>query len=70
MCGGVACIMRGVARATHDLNIAVAMETRDLRGIVRMARKPGLRPRVPEPLEALLDADRLRAWVEQNHAVV
>jgi len=25
---------------------------------------------VPEPLEALLDAERRRAWVEEKHAVV
>ena len=70
VCGGVACIMQGVARATHDLDIAVALEAKDLNGVVRVARELGLRPRIPEPLDALLDSDRRRAWVEQKHAVV
>jgi hypothetical protein len=70
VCGGVACILQGVARTTHDLDVRVALETPDLEALVRVARALDLRPRVPEPLDALLDAERRRAWVEEKHAVV
>lgn len=70
VCGGVACVLQGVARATHDLDIFVVLDDADLRGVVDVARSLGLTPRVPEPLEALCDADRRRAWVEERNAVV
>lgn len=70
VCGGVACILQGVARATHDLDVRVALEDADLQRLVGVARALGLRPRIPEPLEALLDPERRRVWVEEKHAVV
>lgn len=70
VCGGVACILQGVARATHDLDLRVALVDEDLRQLVAVARRLGFRPRSPEPLEALLDPERRRAWVEEKEAVV
>ena len=70
VCGGVACILQGVARATHDLDVRVALEEPDLQRLVRVARALGLRSRIPEPLEALLDPERRRVWVTEKHAVV
>jgi hypothetical protein len=70
VCGGVACVLQGVARTTHDLDVRVALETPDLEALVRVARALDLRPRIPEPLDALLDPERRRAWVEEKHAVV
>lgn len=70
VCGGVACVLQGVARTTHDLDVRVALETPDLEALVRVARALDLRPRIPEPLEALLDPERRRVWVEEKHAVV
>ena len=62
--------MQGVPRATHDLDIRVALEAADLAGLLAVARRLSLHPRIPEPAEALLDPDRRRAWVEEKHAVV
>lgn len=70
VCGGVACVLQGVARTTHDLDVRVASEKPDLEALVRVARTLDLRPRIPEPLDALLDAGRRRAWVEEKRAVV
>lgn len=70
VCGGVACILQGVARATHDLDVRVVLEDPDLRALVAVARQLGLQPRIPEPLDALLDPARRRAWVEEKGAVV
>ena len=70
VCGGVACILQGVARATHALDVRVALEDGDLKGLIQVALALGLRPRIPEPIDALLDAGRRRAWVEEKHAVV
>ena len=67
VCGGVACILQGVARSTHDLDVRVALEDAELQRLVEVARSLGLRPRIPEPLEALLDPERRRVWSEEKH---
>ena len=70
VCGGVACILQGVARATHDLDVRVAMESPDLERLVEVIRALSLTPRIPEPLDALLDPERRRVWREEKNAVV
>ena len=70
VCGGVACILQGVARATHDLDVRVALDGPNLEGLVAAAQALGLRPRIPEPIAALLDPERRRVWAEEKHAVV
>ena len=70
VCGGVACVLQGVARATHDLDLRVALEPEDLSGLLRVAKDLGLRPRIPEPPDHLLDPERRRVWTEEKHAVV
>ncbi len=70
VCGGVACVLHGVARTTHDLDLRVALEEPDLAGLLAVARELDLQPRVPEPMTALLDPERRRAWVQEKRAVV
>lgn len=70
VCGGVACVLHGVARTTHDLDVSVALDDSNLRGVVDAARVLGLVPRIPEPVEALLDPERRRAWIEEKNALV
>lgn len=70
VCGGVACILQGVARATHDLDVRIPLDDADLRNLLTVAHSLGLHPRIPEPLEALVDPERRRVWVEEKHAVV
>lgn len=70
VCGGVACILQGVARATHDLDIRVVLESPDLDRLIVVIRSLGLTPRIPEPLDALLDPERRRVWQHEKNAVV
>lgn len=70
VCGGVACILQGVARATHDLDLRVALDEANLRAFLDVARALGLRPRLPEPIDALLDPERRADWITTEHAVV
>lgn len=70
VCGGVACILHGVPRATWDLDLRVGLEADNLEKLIAVARSLGLVPRVPEPLEALLDPERRRCWIEEKQAVV
>lgn len=70
VCGGVACILHGVARATHDLDVRVTLDDTNLLKLIGVARELGLTPRIPEPIERLADAERRRVWVEEKHALV
>lgn len=49
VCDGVACVLQGVPRATHDLDLRVALEPEDLAALLSVARALGLRPRIQEP---------------------
>jgi hypothetical protein len=55
---GVACILHGISRVTNDVDLSVAMDDRNMIRFVDVAQRFGLKPRAPEPLEAMLDADR------------
>ena len=70
VCGGLACVLQGVNRVTHDVDLDVALDDANVAKFVGVARVLGLRPRVPEPLDALCSAERRRAWVHEKHAVV
>jgi len=70
LCGGVACILHGISRVTSDLDICVRMDGENLERLIRAAKELELTPRVPEPLESLLDADRRRNWIEEKRAMV
>lgn len=63
-------LLRRTLVALHDLDVRVALEAPDLEALVRVARDLDLRPRIPEPLEALLDPERRQVWVDEKHAVV
>lgn len=70
VCGGVACIMHGVSRTTVDIDLAVRLTDDNLRRLIAGVRALGMQPRIPEPMEALLDPQRRQAWIEQKKAVV
>jgi hypothetical protein len=38
VCGGVACVLQGVERTTHHLDVRVVLETPDLQALVGVAR--------------------------------
>jgi hypothetical protein len=70
VCGGIACILHGVQRTTADVDCAVSLTDDSLRRLVEALRPLGFRLRAPEPLEALLNPNRRRAWIEEKHATV
>lgn len=70
VCGGIACIIHGVQRTTADLDIVVELTHDNLARLIDVARSRALQPRVPEPLEALLDEARRKDWIENKNAKV
>ena len=70
VCGGVACVLHGVERSTYDLDIAVDLDVMNLKRLIDIAKKYKLVPRVPEPVENLLNKEKRDEWVEKKGAIV
>lgn len=70
ICGGVACVLHGVERATYDIDLSVSFEKSNLEKILLVVRKFGLKPRIPEPVENLFDEIKRREWYERKNALV
>jgi len=59
-----------VERATYDIDLSVSFEKSNLEKILLVARKFGLKPRIPEPVESLLDEIKRKEWYEKKNALV
>jgi predicted nucleotidyltransferase len=70
ICGGVACVLQGVERATYDLDIAVSFESRNIEKLISTAKARSLIPRIPEPVEKLLDEQQRKLWIKKKGALV
>lgn len=71
LCGGVAVILHGVdRRVTNDVDACVRMDRDNLTRLIEAARELDLRPRVPEPLDAILDEEKRRQWIFLKQARV
>lgn len=70
ICGGIACILQGCDRTTYDLDLNLALDQKNLEKFIQIAKKLKLQPRIPEPIENILDADKRKNWIEEKHALV
>ncbi|GAA5165950.1 nucleotidyl transferase AbiEii/AbiGii toxin family protein [Ornithinimicrobium tianjinense] len=67
--GGVAVVLRGHARMTVDLDLALDLTTDNLTSALDVLKAQGLVPRLPVPPEQFADPDIRRSWVEQRNLV-
>ena len=70
VCGGVACVLHGVERTTFDLDLSVDLTEENLLKLIELSKKFNLQPRIPEPIENLLDPEKRKDWVEKKNALV
>ncbi|HEY5122111.1 MAG TPA: hypothetical protein VIK14_00085 [Ignavibacteria bacterium] len=70
VCGGVACVLQGVERATFDLDIAFSFTKEDLDKLLKITEKFKLIPRIPEPVKNLYDEEKREKWVREKGALV
>ncbi len=70
VCGGVACVLHGSERTTFDIDLYARLDRENLDRVILTARKLGLSPRIPEPIEHLTDEGKRRDWVEKKNALV
>ncbi|MFK5634019.1 MULTISPECIES: hypothetical protein [unclassified Ornithinimicrobium] len=67
--GGVAVVLRGHARMTVDLDLALDLAADNVLATMDVLREAGLMPRLPVPAEQFADPEVRRTWVEQRNLV-
>ncbi|MDD2686372.1 MAG: hypothetical protein PHY62_09465 [Gallionella sp.] len=60
--GGLAVALRGYSRFTADVDVAMAMDSENLRKFIDAAKLAGLNPSIPVPLESLTQPDLIEQW--------
>ena len=70
ICGGIACVLHGSDRNSFDLDIRIDMNEENIRKLVTTAKEMNWNPRIPEPLENLLDPIKRKQWIEEKQAYV
>jgi len=60
--GGVAAALHGASRVTFDLDIVPSLAQPSWQSLVGLLWDLGARPRIPEPLERIRDAEQVRLW--------
>lgn len=61
--GGIAVNLYGIERATADVDIVLNLDKRNLLKFMEVAKRLGLKPKVPVRLEDFLDAGKRRNWL-------
>lgn len=64
--GGFAVVLRGSDRTTHDLDIMVRMDEKNLARLVRVLGALGFRPKVPVKIEDFVDAKNRELWQREK----
>ena len=70
LCGGVAVNLYGIERATADVDLAVRLDKENLSSFVTVARMLGLKPKIPVPLEEIIEPERRKHWKTEKDMVV
>ena len=65
--GGVAVVLRGHARMTVDLDLALDLTTDNVTAALDVLKAQGLVPRLPVAAEQFADPDVRRSWVEERN---
>jgi hypothetical protein len=60
--GGLAVQLHGFMRSTFDIDLVLAMNDGNLTRFIAVAKRYGLVPSIPVPIDALRDANQIEQW--------
>ena len=60
--GGLAVQLHGYMRSTFDIDLVLAMNDDNLARFIDVAKRHGLTPGIPVPIESLRNADQIEQW--------
>ncbi len=66
---GLAMNLHGVPRMTMDVDIVLALDNPNLDAFMACARKLGLKPQAPVPLESLKDPVQREEWINTKNMI-
>ena len=64
--GGLAVFLNGISRATLDIDLALAMNDSNLDKFIDFAKKRGLKPRIPVPIDSLKSSSQIETWFREK----
>ena len=68
--GGIAVNLYGIERATADIDIILKLDKKNLLKFVKVAKKLGLKPKLPLALDDFIDAESRKGWIVDKDMVV
>jgi hypothetical protein len=64
--GGLAVQLHGYMRSTFDIDLVLAMNDENLTRFIAVAKRYGLVPSIPVPIDALRDANQIEQWYREK----
>lgn len=68
--GGIAVNLYGIERATADIDIILKLDKKNLLKFVGIAKKLGLKPKVPVKLNDFIDSEKRESWIKDKGMTV
>ncbi|MCF8197702.1 MAG: hypothetical protein K9J42_02960 [Sulfuritalea sp.] len=67
--GGLAVQLHGYMRSTFDIDLVLAMNDDNLARFINVAKRHGLTPGTPVPIDSLRNADQIEKWHREKGMV-
>jgi predicted nucleotidyltransferase len=64
--GGLAVALQGYQRATLDVDVVLAMDTKNVQNFISVAKASGLRPTMPVSLDSLAQPELIEQWYREK----
>lgn len=64
--GGLAVQLHGFLRATFDIDLVLAMDSENLARFIALAKRYGLAPAIPVPVDSLANPDLIDQWYREK----
>ena len=68
--GGIAVNLYGIERATADVDLIIDLDEENVSKFVRVAKKLGLRPKIPVLLDDFADTEKRKEWIDHKGMTV
>ena len=64
--GGLAVQLHGYMRSTFDMDLVLAMNDENLKRFIAVAKRIGLAPSIPVPMDSLRNAAQIEQWYREK----
>ena len=64
--GGLAVQLHGYMRSTFDIDLVLAMDDGNLSRFIEVAKRFGLKPSMPVPIDSLRNAEQIEQWYREK----